>query len=127
MNLKEIRTDKAPLPAGPYSQAVKAGNLMFISGILPIDMETKKIVEPTVDAAKKIFSHLDYILQEAGLTRGNIVKTSIFMRDLKQFADVNKLYAEYFSDTKPFPARSTIEVSNLPMNAQIEMDFIAVI
>jgi len=126
MNSKEIRTDKAPLPVGPYSQAVKTGNMLFVSGVLPLDVETKKIIEPTNDAVKKIFSNLDQILQEAGLTRNNIVKSNIFMKDLKQFAELNKVYAEYFSDVKPMPARSTVEVSNLPLNAPVEMEFIAV-
>ena len=75
---------------------------------------------------KKIFSNLDYILQEAGLTRNSIVKANIFMKDLKQFAELNKVYTEYFSDVKPMPARSTVEVSNLPLNAPVEMEFIAV-
>ena len=97
MNSKEIRTDKAPLPVGPYSQAVKTGNMLFVSGVLPLDVETKKIIEPTADAVKKIFSNLDYILQEAGLTRNNIVKSNIFMRDLKQFAELNKVEMEFIA------------------------------
>ncbi|MEI6080607.1 MAG: Rid family detoxifying hydrolase [bacterium] len=125
MNLKEIRTDKAPLPVGPYSQAVKTGNMMFISGTLPIDIETKKIIEPISDATAMIFRHLDNILKEAGLSRDNIVKANIFMKDLKQFAELNKVYSEYFAASKVLPARSTVEVSALPLNAPVEMEFIA--
>lgn len=124
MNSKEIRTEKAPLPVGPYSQAVQAGNMVFVSGVLPLDMETKKIIETIPEAAKKIFSHLDNILDKAGAQKNNIIKTTIFMKDLKQFAELNKVYAEYFSGVQILPARSTVEVAGLPLNAPVEMEFI---
>ncbi|MEI6092628.1 MAG: Rid family detoxifying hydrolase [bacterium] len=124
MNSKEIRTEKAPLPVGPYSQAVQAGNMIFISGILPLDIENKKILETIPEAAKKIFTHLDNILEKASAQKNNIVKTNIFMKDLKQFAELNKVYAEYFSGVSTLPARSTVEVAGLPLNAPVEMDFI---
>jgi 2-iminobutanoate/2-iminopropanoate deaminase len=122
---KEIRTAKAPLPVGPYSQAVRTGNMIFISGTLPIDMETKTIITNITDAAGMIFRHLDNVLKEAGTDKNSIVKTTIFMKDLKQFADVNKVYSEYFNGTTPLPARSTVEVSRLPLDAPVEMEFIA--
>lgn len=124
MNSKEIRTEKAPLPVGPYSQAVQAGNMVFVSGVLPLDIETKKIIETIPEAAKKIFSHLDNILEKAGTQKNNIIKTTIFMKDLKQFAELNKVYAEYFSGIQVLPARSTVEVAGLPLNAPVEMEFI---
>lgn len=127
MNKVEIRTDKAPLPVGPYSQAVREGNMVFVSGILPLDIKTGTLVTSSIkDSAATIFSHLDNILKEAGLTRSNVVKSSIFMKDLRGFADVNKAYSEYFSDCKVMPARSTVEVSKLPLDAPVEMDFIAI-
>ena len=127
MNSKEIRTEKAPLPVGPYSQAVIThNNMLFISGTLPIDVKTKKIVTSIKDATIMIFKHLDNILGEAGLEKNNIVKTTIFMKDLNQFADVNKAYSEYFESVTPLPARSTVEVARLPLDAPVEMEFIAV-
>jgi len=126
MDKIEVRTDKAPLPIGPYSQAVRAGNMLFVSGVLPINMQTKTLVNsPAKESATIIFSHLDNILKAAGLTKNSIVKTTIFMKDLNNFADVNKAYSEYFSDCKVMPARSTVEVARLPLDASVEMDFIA--
>ena len=111
MNKREIRTEKAPLPVGPYSQAVKAGEMIFISGMLPINVQTKALITNDISmAAKTIFENLDSVLKESGITRENIVKTTIFMTDLKNFADVNKVYGEYFADCKVMPARSTIQV-----------------
>jgi 2-iminobutanoate/2-iminopropanoate deaminase len=127
MDKIEIRTEKAPLPVGPYSQAVRTGNMLFISGVLPINIETKKLVtSPVTDCAALIFSHLDNILKEAGLTKNNVIKSTIFMKDLAGFADVNKIYSEYFSGCKVMPARSTVEVARLPLDAPVEMEFIAV-
>jgi 2-iminobutanoate/2-iminopropanoate deaminase len=128
MEKKEIRTQKAPLPVGPYSQAVRTGNLLFISGTLPIDPQTKAM--PTGDiaaAAKTIFNNIDAVLKEAGLSRDNVVKTTIFMTDLKYFADVNKVYGEFFADCKVMPARSTIQVAALPLGAPLEIELIATV
>lgn len=128
MNKQEIRTDKAPLPVGPYSQAVKAGNTIYISGVLPINVQTKAIVtEDVVQATKTIFENIDSILKEAGIGRDNICKTTIFMKDLKHFADVNKLYGEFFADCKAMPARSTIQVAALPLGVPVEIELIAVV
>ena len=127
MDKIEVRTDKAPLPVGPYSQAVRAGNMVFISGVLPMNIQTKTLINsPIKEAAVMIFSHLDNILKEAGLTKNNVVKSTIFMKDLGGFAEVNKVYADYFSDCKVMPARSTVEVARLPLDASVEMEFIAV-
>jgi 2-iminobutanoate/2-iminopropanoate deaminase len=127
MNKKEIRTEKAPLPVGPYSQAVKAGEMTFISGVLPINPQTKTLITDDITrATKTIFENIDAVLKEAGLTREQIVKTTIFMKDLKNFADVNKLYGEYFADCKVMPARSTIQVAALPLGAPLEIELIAI-
>ena len=126
MNKQEIRTDKAPLPIGPYSQAVKTGNTIFISGMLPINVQTKVLVtNDIILATKTIFDNLDSILKEAGVSRDSICKTTIFMTDLKSFADVNKVYGEYFADCKVMPARSTIQVAALPLGSAIEIELVA--
>ncbi len=126
MNKQEIRTDKAPLPIGPYSQAVKTGNTIFISGMLPINIQTKALVtNDIILATKTIFENLDSVLKEAGINRDNICKTTIFMTDLKSFADVNKVYGEYFADCKVMPARSTIQVAALPLGSSVEIELIA--
>lgn len=125
MKKTEIRTQNAPLPVGPYSQAVRIGDLLFISGTLPIDLQTKTVVQDIEQAVKLIFSHLGSILKEAGLEKGNIVKTTIFMKDLSQFAELNKLYAAFFEGCEVMPSRSTVQVSKLPLDAPVEMEFIA--
>lgn len=126
MNKQEIRTDKAPLPVGPYSQAVKTGNMIFISGVLPINVQTKAVItNDIILATKTIFENLDSVLKEAGIGRDNICKTTIFMTDLKNFSDVNKLYGEYFADCKVMPARSTIQVAALPLGVPVEIELIA--
>ena len=126
MDKKEIRTQKAPLPVGPYSQAVKTGNMLFVSGVLPIDPQTKAVIsDDIITAAKTIFNNIDAMLKESGITRDNIVKTTIFMKDLKYFVDVNKLYGDFFADCKVMPARSTIQVAALPLGVPLEIELIA--
>jgi 2-iminobutanoate/2-iminopropanoate deaminase len=122
---KQILAKNAPLPVGPYSQAVKQGDLLFISGVLPINLETKKLEEDIISATKKIFEHLNAILKEAGFERNKILKSTIFMKDLADFSNVNTVYAEYFNGLEVLPARSTIQVAGLPMGACVEMEFIA--
>lgn len=128
MDKKEIRTQKAPLPVGPYSQAVRTGNMLFVSGTLPIDPQTKAMpTDDIVAASKTLFNNIDAVLKEAGASRDNVVKTTIFMTDLKYFADVNKVYGEFFADCKVMPARSTIQVAALPLGAPLEIELIATI
>jgi 2-iminobutanoate/2-iminopropanoate deaminase len=121
---KQVLTNKAPLPVGPYSQAVLNGNMLFVSGVLPIDIETKELIGDVSLAAQKIFEHLDAILKESGFERNNVVKSTIFMKDLGDFSKVNNIYSEYFNGVQVLPARSTIQVAGLPMNACVEMEFI---
>ena len=125
MKSLELKTSKALLPIGPYSQAVRVGDLLFMSGILPIDVQSKALLVDIEGATKKIFEHLDAILGEAGLGRANVVKSTIFMKDLTQFAELNKVYGAYFTDVKVMPARSTVQVAKLPLDAVVEMEFIA--
>ena len=125
MKKTEIRTTNAPLPVGPYSQAVRSGDLLFVSGVLPIDPNTKAVSMETQEAVLKIFSNLDAILKEAGISKDNIIKSTIFMKDLSGFTTLNELYANYFQASKIKPARSTIQVAKLPLDVPVEMEFIA--
>jgi 2-iminobutanoate/2-iminopropanoate deaminase len=127
MSNREIKTPKAPMPVGPYSQAVEIRNMIFISGIIPINPATQEIVKnDIITATNTIFSSLDAILQATDIKRNNIVKVTVYLKNLKDFEKVNTLYGEYFKEVLAFPARSTVQVSALPKNADIEMDFIAV-
>lgn len=124
--MKQIITSaKAPAPIGPYSQAVKANGMLFISGQIAInpsngDMVTADIVAET----KQVMNNLSAILSEAGMDFSNVVKSTIFVKDLNNFATVNKVYGEFFT-VEP-PARETVEVSRLPKDANVEVSCIAV-
>ena len=121
MNKKRINTAKAPAAIGPYSQAIAAGNLVFISGQLPIDPATGKLIDGTIAArTHQILSNLESITQEAGSDLTGIVKTTIFLTDLVDFAEVNAAYGEHFPETPP--ARSTVQVAALPLGSNIEID-----
>jgi len=123
---KIIKTTNAPAPIGPYNQAVLSGNMLFISGQIAInpktsELETKNLEEET----KLVMENLKAILTEAGMTFENVVKTSIFISDMNNFAKINQVYGNYFSaDTAP--ARETVEVSNLPKFVNVEISAIAV-
>ena len=121
---KVISTSKAPAAIGPYSQAIQVGNLMFVSGQLAIDPKTGTIVEShIVGQTKQVMKNIESILEEAKAGLDNIVKTTIFIKDMEQFPAVNEVYASFLS--KHFPARSTVEVSRLPKDALIEIEVIA--
>ncbi|MFP3042652.1 RidA family protein [Treponema primitia] len=121
---KAIATTKAPAAIGPYSQAISAGGFLYISGQLPIDAETGKMGGNIGEQARASLQNIDNILQEAGLSRNNVVKTTIFLKNLADFETVNKIYGEFFAGSV-FPARSTIEISRLPRDASIEIEAIA--
>jgi 2-iminobutanoate/2-iminopropanoate deaminase len=121
---KPITTSKAPAAIGPYSQAIEAGGFLYISGQLPIDGASGKMPGNIGEQARASLQNIDGILQEAGLTRNDVVKTTIFLKDLADFDGVNKVYGEFFAGTV-FPARSTVEVSRLPRDASIEIEAIA--
>ncbi|MEW6697360.1 MAG: RidA family protein [Bacillota bacterium] len=126
MNKTIICTEKAPAAIGPYSQAVKAGNLMFISGQIPIDPATGNVVEGDVQAqTRQCIKNLIAICEAAGAGLQDVVKTSVFIKDMNQFAKINEIYAEYFS-TEP-PARACVEVSCLPKNVLIEIEAVVVV
>ena len=117
---KIINTAKAPAPIGLYSQAVLAGNILYISGQIALDMTTNKLIKGSIkDETRYIMEHMKFILEEAGMTFDNVVKTTIFLKDLNNFVQVNEAYGSFF--TKDFPARATIEASRLPKDANVEI------
>ena len=121
---KVISTPKAPAAIGPYSQAIQVGNLIYTSGQIPIDPATGQLVEGGVkEQARQSLSNIQAILQEAGLTMTSVVKTTVFMADMADFADMNSVYAEFF--TEPYPARSAVAVKTLPKNALVEIEVVA--
>ena len=126
MTKEIISTKNAPQAIGPYSQAVKAGNLMFISGQIPLDPKTGDLVSQSIeDQAKQVLENVKSICEAAGCSLDDIVKISIFLTDLSNFAVVNDMMKEYFSE--PYPARATVEVSGLPLGVNVEIEAIVLI
>lgn len=117
-----IQTDKAPAAIGTYSQAVKTGNTVYLSGQIPLIPETMELVESFEDQVHQVFKNLSAVCEAAGATLNHISKLNIFMIDLGHFATVNEIMAQYFE--QPYPARAAIGVKELPKGAQIEMDAI---
>ena len=123
---KALHTDNAPAAIGPYSQAVKAGNLLFVSGQVPFVPETMEIVEGDVKAqTAQSLKNLQAILKEAGADFSNVVKTTVCIKDMNEFAQINEVYAEYFGENKP--ARACVEVARLPKDVKVEIELIAVL
>ncbi len=119
-----ISSDKIPAAIGPYSQAVKVGNMLFVSGQLPMDPETGNIVRGDVQKqTKQILENLKILVELYSFSLKNIVKTTVFLKDINDFNKFNQIYAEYFGDK--FPARSCVEVSRLPKDSDIEIEAIA--
>ena len=126
MAYEVIHTNDAPAAIGPYSQAIKAGNLLFVSGQVPFVPATGEIVEGDVKAqTAQSLKNLQAILKEAGAVFSNVVKTTVFIKDMNEFAQVNEVYAEYFGDNKP--ARACVEVARLPRDVKVEIELIAVL
>jgi 2-iminobutanoate/2-iminopropanoate deaminase len=122
--MKPISTVGAPKAIGPYSQAVHAGSFLFTAGQIPLDPATGKLVEGDIDAcAERVFDNLEAVLKEAGLGLGDVVKTTVFLLTMADFAKMNEVYARRFGDHRP--ARSTVAVSELPAGARLEIDLIA--
>ena len=121
-----IHTKNAPAPIGPYSQAVKVGNMLYASGQIAIDPSTGNIVMDNIQAeTHQVMKNILALLKEAGMEYSNIVKTCIFLKDMNQFAAVNEIYGSYF--TANFPARETVEVSRLPKDVNVEISVIAIL
>lgn len=119
-----ITTSNAPSAIGPYSQAVLAGNTLYISGQIPVDPETGKIVEGIEKETHQVMKNLQAILSEAEMSFRNVVKTTIFLKNMDDFAVMNEIYASYL-DAASYPARETVQVSCLPKNVDIEISMIA--
>jgi len=123
--LKAIQTNSAPQAVGPYSQGIIAGNLIFVSGQLPFDPETGDFVPGGIrEMTARIIQNMKAILEEAGSSLDQVVKTTVFLTDMGDFVDMNEVYADYFGNH--YPARSTVQVAALPKNAIIEMEAVAV-
>ena len=123
--MKLIHTDKAPKAIGPYSQAVKAGNMLFVSGQVPFNPETMEIVEGGVkEQTAQSLRNVEGILKEAGLDFSNVVKSTVFIKDMNEFTQINEVYSEFFKENKP--ARACVEVARLPRDARVEIEVIAV-
>jgi 2-iminobutanoate/2-iminopropanoate deaminase len=120
-----INTRNAPSPIGPYSQAIHAGNLLFVSGQVAIDPVSGELVIKNIETeTRQVMDNIKSILIEGGIDFDNIVKTSIFLKNMQDFAKVNEVYGTYFKDH--FPARETIQVAALPKNANVEISVIAI-
>ena len=119
-----IHTDTAPAAIGPYSQAIQIGQLLFTSGQIPIDPETGAMVEGGIqEQARQSLNNIKAILNAAGTNMGAVVKTTVFLQDMNDFAAMNEIYAQFFQE--PFPARSAVQVGRLPKDAKVEIEAIA--
>ena len=121
---KVISTAKAPAAIGPYNQAVQVGNLVYTSGQIPIDPATGQFAEGGIQAqTRQSLLNVKAILEEAGLAMSDVIKTTVFMADMNDFADMNAVYAEFFAE--PYPARSAVAVKTLPKGALVEIEVVA--
>lgn len=125
MKLKSIETQYAPAALGPYSQGIAAGNLIFVSGQLPMNPAEGKITAVSIeDMTRQSMENCKAILEDAGASLEDVAKVTIFIKDMNDFAQINSVYARYFTENKP--ARATVEVARLPLDAQVEIEMIAV-
>lgn len=123
--MKAVSTEKAPKAIGPYSQAIEAGGMVFVSGQLPIDPATGMFAEGGIkEQTRQSLTNAKHILEEAGTDLAHVVKTTVFLSDMDNFAAMNEVYAEFFS--MPFPARSAVAVKTLPKNALVEVECFAI-
>ncbi|MBO0859917.1 MAG: RidA family protein [Chloracidobacterium sp.] len=122
--MESIQTDRAPQAIGPYSQAIKANGLIFASGQIPLDPATMRIVEGGVEEqTERVLDNLKAVLESAGSSLNRVLKTTVYLADMNEFAAMNEIYARYFSSTKP--ARATVQVARLPRDVKIEIDVVA--
>ena len=121
-----LATDGAPAAIGPYSQGVRAGNLIYTSGQIPLDPRTAEMVSKDFDAmVRRVFDNLRAVLQQGGASFHHVVKATVYLTSMSDFQELNAIYAEYFGDHKP--ARSTVAVKELPKGARVEIDLIAMV
>lgn len=126
MSRRAVTTDKAPKAIGPYSQAVRAGNMLFVSGQIPIDPATGALIQGDIASqTRRVLDNLAAILKAAGGSLDHVVRTTVFLADMGDFAAMNDVYAGYFSN--PAPARATVQAARLPKDARIEIDVIAIL
>ena len=126
MTLETLHTDAAPAAIGPYAQAVKANGLLFTAGQIPLHPETLDVVGSTVaEQSEQVLSNLGAVLAAAGCTFGSVIKTTVFLRDMADFAAMNEVYARVFGDARP--ARSTVAVAGLPRDVRVEIECIALL
>lgn len=123
MSVKIISTEKAPGAIGPYSQAVQVGELVYTSGQLPVDPKTGLVAEDVKEQAKQSLENVKAILEAAGTSMDKVFKTTVFIKDMNDFAEINEVYGQFFAE--PFPARSCVEVARLPKDVKIEIEAIA--
>ncbi len=122
--MNAIITSKAPGAIGPYSQAIRTGNLIFVSGQLPVDPSTGHFAEGGIgELTRQSLLNIQHILEEAGTDMSHVVKTTVFLADMADFAAMNEVYAQFFE--APFPARSAVAIKTLPKNARVEIECIA--
>lgn len=125
MSKKPIQTDRAPAPIGPYSQAIKAGNFLFISGQIALEPATGELVNANIkEETGQVMNNIRAVLTEAGMDFDNIVKTTIFLSDMNLFTEVNEVYGSFFNTGVP-PARETVAVKGLPKNVNVEISVTA--
>lgn len=121
-----IQTPSAPAPIGPYNQAVVTGALIFVSGQIPIDPATGQVVEGDIKVqTERVLKNLQAILTAAGTTLARVVKTTVFIKDMNEFAAMNEVYGKFFADKASAPARSTVEVARLPKDVRVEIEAVA--
>ena len=118
-----ISTDKAPAAIGPYSQAVEINGMIYTSGVIPVVPETGEIPEGSVAQAEQAFKNVTNLVEAAGSSMDKVVKTTVFIKEMNDFADINEVYAKYFKE--PYPARSCVEVARLPKDVMLEIEVIA--
>ena len=123
MDKKQVQTSMAPAAIGPYSQAIQVGELVYTSGQLPVNPETGAISEDVKEQAKQSLENVKAILEEAGTSMDKVFKTTVFIKEMNDFAAINEVYGEFFAE--PFPARSCVEVARLPKDAKVEIEVIA--
>ncbi|WP_126424676.1 RidA family protein [Brevibacillus marinus] len=121
--LSYVATDKAPAAIGPYSQAVKAGPFLFTSGQIPLKPDGTLVTGDVAEQTHQVFANLQAILEEAGASLRDVVKATVFIQDMNDFASLNEVYAQYFGDHRP--ARSTVEVARLPKDVRVEIEVVA--
>ena len=124
MTKQTISSNSAPKAIGPYSQAVRAGQLLFVSGQVPLDPATGQMVAGGIaEQTRRVLENLGAVLSAGGRSFADVVRTTIFLADMNDFAAVNEIYGQYFSE--PYPARATVQVARLPKDARVEIDVIA--